>query len=469
VEPFENAGVWWLPGQEEQKIVGILRFDPADGFRLEIPFGGLGELDDFAGRINTSVRTPLVHGLLRNGKSVTLVNAVMTNSSINFPGGRREEHRALRGFIGQSLCDENPTVDRLRIRYSHLRDWVVVHPAGMTMRFEDERPTGGVEYRYEPIEQSELSQGDGWRLTLSHTARHPFPSVTGFNVAHDCLLTLELAGARGLDSVDEQFLNPLWQFFSFCLDAGVDVSLLEMHLVDVDKWLEVGRAQTVTREPDKVILQDYMLLSMPELGERLAHVLMQWMRMDGDLRRAVSLMVGLGSERSVPSDLRFVAAAQALEAVSRVGVDDRDLPREEFRRRRAVIRDSIPDKVVRDWACDRLTFNRRSADDLLRDLLTRIGGFAEELAPDADRFLRDHRDNRNFYAHRADQERPLLEPGELYVHTQGVLLLLKAATLLMLGYSSDEIVAIMRGCQNCIQWAGRVAEMYAVLPDGEPA
>jgi hypothetical protein len=39
----------------------------------------------------------------------------------------------------------------------------------------------------------------------------------------------------------------------------------------------------------------------------------------------------------------------------------------------------------------------------------------------------------------------------------------------MLGYSSDEIVAIMRGCQNCIQWAGRVAEMYAVLPDGEPA
>ena len=469
MEAFENSGIWWLPGQEDRTVVGILRFDPSDGFRLEIPFGGIGELDDFVGRINTTGCTPLVHGVLRNGKSVTLSNAIMTDSSINFPGGRREQHRALRGFVGQSLCGENPTVDRLRIRYSHLRDWVVVHPAGMTMRFEDERPTGEVEYRYEPIEQSELSQGEGWRLMLAHTAKQSSPSVTGFHVAHDCLLTLELDQACDFDSADERFLAPLWQFFSFCLDTSIDVSLLEAHLVETDEWLEVGRSQTVTREPDKVILPAFMLLSMPELGNRLAVVLKQWLSIGGDLRRVVSLMVGLGTDRTVPSDLRFVAAAQALEAMSRVGVDDRDLPREEFRRRRSVVRESIADEVVREWACDRLTFNRRSADDLLRDLLNRIGSFAEQLAPDQDRFLRDHRDNRNFYAHRADQGRPLLEPGELYVHTQGVLVLLKAATLLMLGYSEDEIVGTMQGCQNCIQWSARVSEMYAVQAVGEPA
>lgn len=469
MERFEAAGIWWEAESDERDTVGILRFEPADGFRLEIPFGGTGELDDFADRVNASARTPLIHGFLRNGKYVTLPDAVMTDWSVNFPGGRREEHRSLLGFVGPVTCDANPTLDQLRVRYSHLRDWVVTHPTRMVQRVEDQRFTGEVEYRYEPTEQTELSRGDGWRLVLGHTARQSLPSVTGFSVTHDCMLTLELDEPSDFETVNERFLSPLWQFLSFCVDASVDVSELEIRLPDGENWLKVGHAQTLARDPEKAIGRDFMLLSMPVLGERLSTVLATWMAIDGDLRRAVSIMVGLGTDRSEVMDLQFVASAQALEAMARVGVDDRDLPREELRRRRRIVRDSIEDEVVREWACDRLSFNRRSADDLLRDLLDRIGPYTSQLVPDRERFLRDHRTNRNYYAHRSDAEQALLEPGELYVHTQGIMLLLKAATLLMLGYTQDQVRDIMSSCQGCASWARTVAGLYGVEVADEPA
>lgn len=464
MEAFEDSGVWWQSDQESTKIVGILRFDPSDGFRLEIPFGSIAGPEGFVAHANDPVRTRLIHGRLRNGKLVTLPSAAVTNWSVSLPGGMREEHRAMRGYIGTSTCDENPVIDRLRVRYSHLRDWVVEHPITIG------HPSSGVvTYRYQQIEQADLVCDDGWRLELTHTATLGAPTVAGFTVDHDCLLVLQLDEACDFDAVDERFLDPLRQFFSFCLDTGVVESLLEIHLADSDEWLEVGRAMIVEEEREGVLHPPFMLLSKPQLGDRLAQVLRRWVAIDGDLRRAISLTVGLTSSRNIPTDLRFLAAAQALEAMSRVEADGRELPTEEHQRRCAIVHESIQDEVVRDWACQRLTYNRRSANDLLEDLLDRIGPFVEQLIPDRDRFLQDHRTNRNFYTHRDDPGRPLLNPGELYVHSEGVLLLLKAATLLMLGYSEDEIAQVMRGCQSCLQWTEQVAAMYAVESEVEPA
>ncbi len=31
MKSFETKGVWWLPGREEHRITGILKFNPEDG------------------------------------------------------------------------------------------------------------------------------------------------------------------------------------------------------------------------------------------------------------------------------------------------------------------------------------------------------------------------------------------------------------------------------------------------------
>jgi len=467
MEGFESAGVWWLPTAPEARVVGLLRYSDSDGFRLEIPFGLLGEMGDFADRLNASTRTPLVHGQLRNGKTVTLVEAVLTFSNLSFPGACREEHRALKGYVGQVEADANPQVDQLRVRYSHLRDWVVRHPATCSRAIEGDRLAPAVDYRYEAPEPADIASGDGWRLRLSHIATQSAPSVTGFRVDHDCVLTLELDEPLDLEAIETRFLAPLWQFLSFCLDRSVDTTSLSIRVAENEEWLEVGRAQTVSSKRDDVVFEPFMLLPMPQLGERLGAIMEQWFAFKGDECRAVSLMVGLSSERSVPSDLKFLAAAQALEAMSRVGANETELTEDEFQRRLTVMSEAIPEPRVRDWAARKLQYaNQRSAGELLRDLLTAVGDYPGSVAPDLDKFLSDLRNNRNFYTHRDDRRvGELLAPGELFVLTQGLILLLKAATLHRLGFSAQEISAAMNDCQGSLQWRQRVAEQYAVAGD----
>lgn len=108
MESFELAGLWWLPEVPGERVVGLVKYSAADGFRLQIPFGCLGEIHHLADRVNQSGRVPLAHGILRNGKTVTLVDCLMTNMTMSMPGSASEEYRALRGFIGDSTCGDNP-------------------------------------------------------------------------------------------------------------------------------------------------------------------------------------------------------------------------------------------------------------------------------------------------------------------------------------------------------------------------
>lgn len=462
MEAFESAGLWWLPEAPDTRIVGLVKYSDGEGFRLQIPFGFLGEMSHFVGRVNESEQAPIVHGLLRNGKTVTLVDAVMTNMNMSFPGAGSEEHKALRGFIGGVACTANPRVDRVRLSYSHLRDWVVWHPSDSAHPVKNDQLGGSVDYHYETPDDIELAAGDGWRMLLTHTAKLAFPSVRGFHLEHDCALTLEMKEPLGFDEMSTRFLSPIWLFLSFCLDRTINETDVKVRLAGEEQWLDVGKAQAVSPSSDEVIMEPFMLLPMPRLGDRASQVLTRWMDLEGDERRAISLLVGLTGERSVPSDLKFLAAAQALEAMSRADANEHELDGDEFRRRVGVILESVTDKKVRAWADRKLKHaNQRPSADLLRDLASAVGEYVDTLAPDRERFFEDIRNNRNFYTHRDDSRvERVLEGAELYVLTQGILCFLKAAVLRKLDFSPEDTKSLMDDCQGTLQWRVRVAEQY---------
>jgi hypothetical protein len=463
MEAFDTSGQWWLADDPKNKVVGLISYSASDGFRLEIPYGTLGDMTNFAERVNDPARASLIHGQMRNGKAITLIDAAMTGAKVSVPGTMREEYRAFKGFVGAVYSVANPLIDRVRIDYSHLRDWVVRHPGSSRHSTAGDQIRATVDYHYETPKDLEIANGDRWRLVLSHVAEHSYPSILGFNLSHDCLLTLELSKPTDFDTVETRFLGPIWQFLSFCLDRRIDTTSLSIKLAGEEEWLDVGRSQLITSDKDNIIMQPFMLLSMPRLGDRLSDVVCRWLGFDGDEHRAVSLLVGLLSERTIPSDLRFLAAVQAVEAISRVGESLHELDDDEFQRRRNAVSEAISDRKVREWAERKLQYaNDRAFRELLRDLVSDIGEYVDSLAPDLDRFLSDVLDNRNFYTHRDDTRarRPLLKGGELYVLTQGLIILLKAAVLRKLDFSQEETKSLLTDCQGVIQWRRRVAEQY---------
>lgn len=311
-------------------------------------------------------------------------------------------------------------------------------------------------------EDTQLTAGDGWRIMLGHIANVTYPSVQGFHLKHDCILTLELDEPLTLDEVENRFLTPLWLFLSFCLNRSTHTQELKVRPSGQDCWLEVGRVEGMTSHSEDNVMEPFMLLSMRQLAGRTAEIVACWLEFKGDERRAISLLVGIISDRSIPPDLRFLAAAQALEAMSRVDAQEKEFDDDELSRRLSVIANSVEDKKVCKWAKRRLKHaNSRDAGNLLEDLVSNIGDYANTLAPDRKQFFHDIRDSRNFYTHRDDRRaKRVLEGGELYVLTQGLVCLLKASVLRRLGFSQDETRDLMDNCQGCIQWRSRVAKQY---------
>lgn len=66
-EKFEYQGYWWLPSADEEKVPGILKFDPEDGASLDL----LGSLKGLKGVIDP-LEPEIILGLSADGKLITL-------------------------------------------------------------------------------------------------------------------------------------------------------------------------------------------------------------------------------------------------------------------------------------------------------------------------------------------------------------------------------------------------------------
>jgi ApeA N-terminal domain 1 len=467
LDTFELAGEWWLPESPDTRIIGVLKYSDEDGFKLEIPFGTLGAIPRSINVCNPIKRLPIVLGVLVNGKTVTLVDVLMTSMNLKFPGVGSEEYKSLLGFIGDIESVANPQIERIEVTFLHFRDWVGSHSCVATLSEEDQ-VINSIDYHYEMPSKTDLAVGDFGRIKLSHKTDWTQPSVKGFKLEHDCFLILELDEPLPFDIVEERFLTPLWQFLSFCIDRRTHIQKLMALPCGQESWLEVGRFQGQPSISQDFLMEPFMLLSMQQLSERTASVLGRWLEFKGDERRAIALLVGINNDRgSFYSDLRFLAAAQALEAMSRVDANEKELNDDEFARRLSVVMNSVEDRKVREWAERKLKHaNSRNASELLQALAGEIGAYVSTLAPNQKQFFNDIRENRNYYTHRDDRRvGRILEGNELYTLTQGLICLLKASVLIKLGFSQNETATLMNQCEGCLDWRFRVSKQYGVPKD----
>jgi len=72
IEKFELIGNWWLPSNPDNKIYGILTFDPDGDGQLTI-YGVFGEDEDF----RKEMRADAILGDTYNDK-ITLINCIET-------------------------------------------------------------------------------------------------------------------------------------------------------------------------------------------------------------------------------------------------------------------------------------------------------------------------------------------------------------------------------------------------------
>jgi hypothetical protein len=159
LEDQAQQGLWWLPSQPDNRLHGVLTYEPNDWVKLSL-IGGLGGNP-------SNFRAEMVAGLVQ-GAWVTLLGCTQAGIKISSPGFESQQLFAqaiLRGAAFETL--DEVRFDQAIVELSHLGEWAMLTGMTETMETDQGRPVS-LTVSYRPPER--------------HTAEIPGGTVTlGYN------------------------------------------------------------------------------------------------------------------------------------------------------------------------------------------------------------------------------------------------------------------------------------------------
>jgi hypothetical protein len=200
-EGFEYRGYWWTPEEPDERVPGILSFDPEEGATLSL-FGSLrapeGEDD----------RVPIL-GLSMDYKPITLTKLIRPPST---PG----MSPAIRGSITSTIVAEMVVVgehfereedvgfESLIVEYLHLDVWAGV--SRFEIAFIDDLDTHPITVRHELPDPIAANAGDEYKVDLVfgsgfEASPRPFTSATIAQVAELVISISEKRPAQDLTDI----------------------------------------------------------------------------------------------------------------------------------------------------------------------------------------------------------------------------------------------------------------------------
>ena len=182
------------------------------------------------------------------------------------------------------------------------------------------------------------------------------------------------------------------------------------------------------------------------------HILLgNWFTFEPYARNASKLLVSLMYDWKMPLDTVFLISAQAFEAASRIGVDDRELDDEQFEKKLNEIKESNLSSKTRKWVLYKLKNAKwKTANQLVDGLFERLKPVVAYVVPDVEKFKREHREHRDSFTHRRDiDERVKLTNEDLYWHTGAVRVLAYAAIASALGISPEASLKRLQESSFC--------------------
>lgn len=285
----------------------------------------------------------------------------------------------------------------------------------------------------------ELLDLNGPKLMITHEVNLSCTPESGFVAGHRCLLEVVFEEPEVLVEAENRVL---WiaDFFSFCFGFCGEIGELAF------KFGEASQANCLLllvkgRAPG-IIHASRLVLPYKNVADALGSLFAAWMDEGSNLHSPASLLTSLLTRSwDLPVDLRFVAAAQMLEALRRVGADLESMSDEDYRACKEAHKkalNTITDKHIAGLLKERARVgNSKGQNRLLRELIDRHEDAAALLFGDPGAFIDRHIDLRNGLTHRDGG----LSVGreDLAWHTEGVLIFAYCVVWENLGLKTGEI------------------------------
>lgn len=468
------AAFWLADSKGDFKrdgVTGVASFDTKSGVDLDVPLGSISQ-DDIPGILVGGHREySRLYGLAQNYDHITLVDA-FGGGGFSAPGFPHENWHAQEAIVSrESFFEEDPVIKQANVIVDGLFEWCQQNPVRNVSHYKDSEWLGTeISASSEALEDVLLYENGAMKVYLS-----PVVTMGGGelplkvqSLKSDYHLMFRFEGDLPTlsQAVDDcivpfrDFLSLLMGFRAEILSVSLTVSGLKrpvkIYVPFVESYRDTLPKHAFRRMP----------LAYPKVEGRIQSMVEKWLALSDDARRSASILLGfLANERNVYLDSKFIAAASAFEALSRVGHDQNDMPSEKFEQYMAVVEKEITTKHVRKWAQQKLKYsNRSSASKLAHIMLEELEPFSSFVVPDGSRFERNHRDARNAYVHQNDNldNGTALTGKDLHAHTEAILLLVWGKLLSLLGVDPQELVDALK--DSSFHWNDlhRAQSMYKV-------
>lgn len=149
---FELRGKWWLPDNENHKVLGTLIFDPTGEFILELD-GLLNQSRPFGS--TDFMKPPVIHGITNKGKHCSLLKTFEHNINISsgFSSSKITVNLAIIGVLIPTL--DSFSCRSVSLQYTNLDAWMGQHAFSDNHHFKGKNKSHSVTYKMpKPIKYS---------------------------------------------------------------------------------------------------------------------------------------------------------------------------------------------------------------------------------------------------------------------------------------------------------------------------
>ena len=411
VEPIETTGVFWLPGQSDTQLPGVLKISESGEITVEL--AGMFDNPLVTPRSFGVAATPSreealdprrIVGVLQKGGAITLDRCLWQRTNFSFPSALSTSTvLAELAFLGVEYdADEEALFSGFSFSVEGLDTWLSI--SGIETEFD--RASGAGLIRYHVPDDIPLHPSSDAELSFGFGLTFPTVSVlrTEASVRQTAIARVKINAPRPLEYFSSLAIK-LCHFLTLALDQAVSIRSMTGYLEqetaeEENRRVPVNVYGQFAPWPEKTATMRWhdALFRYPHVASELDNIMRMWFENYELLEPAFNLYFASRTQPSQFLDTKILWLTQALETLHRRRSDETEMSEEEFASLRKSVMKSCPPSR-RQWLSHRLLYAnelsfRHRIQRLLEPLEQWFGDGAERGA-----FVNRICDTRNYLTH----------------------------------------------------------------------
>jgi ApeA N-terminal domain 1 len=427
MEPFENDGIFWRPGKDNEQLSGRLKFDPVEGATLSL-IGGFGDIIDQFTEQSANIR---IHGVAGK-RYLTLDGCFNTKTEIEMPGTRRQDFYV--GFIiaGHLFPDgEEFTFDEFSAGFDQLPTWV--RRSGVNVTLEATEVTQipdriKIDFSQPPDETVQL---DDVELRLTSTWGLRGDNITETRLIQDTQLAIKYATAQPLEIIlaDVKALQDLLTLTTTAPTVPTNIDLWRADITfehmpgeDRPQRMSYYAGQVAERvrlrepqSPARILFQFQDIGGLPTIA--------RWIEVAREYDAVVNSLLSIRYSAGLYVQNRFHNVVSAAESFHRLRFANEVMAQEDFEEFLQELIEAVPEQH-RDWLGTQLQYsNEPRLRRRLKELTESVSEAFYTVCGNPDEWVTVVVESRNRLIHHDKDREIVFERGDLYFIAESVFVL----------------------------------------------